>query len=256
MRFGKSAQRWIIIPDMQVPYHDKASVAAVEAYMAAHRWDGYLNLGDFMDIFELSKYVADKPGAIKGDLQEAFAEGNRILDRHVELTRAQNRKARMVLLQGNHEYRCVDFAQRHPGLQLQLDVERNLRLRERGIEWHESWEKGEPLKLGHAHFLHGRFIGQNHAAKMANAYGVSIYYGHTHDVMLHPRTALGNDTTIEAGSLGCLCEYDQKYLRGAPTNWQQAFGTLFLFPDGFYNIYVTRIFKHRFVGPDGVQYGG
>ena len=58
----KPAQRWIILPDMQVPFHDEESIAAVEKYMAAHRWDGYLNLGDFMDIFELSKYVADKPG--------------------------------------------------------------------------------------------------------------------------------------------------------------------------------------------------
>jgi hypothetical protein len=91
---------------------------------------------------------------------------------------------------------------------------------------------------------------------MVEHYGVCIYYGHTHDVSLFPKVTHGNDKTLEGGSLGCLCRYDQKYLRGAPTNWQQAVSTLFLQANGNYNLYVSRIFGHRFVGPDGVAYSG
>jgi hypothetical protein len=241
---------------MQVPYHDTRSLRAVEKYMGAHRWDGCINLGDFVDLNELSGYVKGKPGAIVEDLADTFDEANEILDRHVALVRKRNRKARFVLLQGNHEYRAMSFGEEHVGLGRHVDVARNLRLKERGIQWVKSWEKGTLFRLGHARFLHGRFINKHHAHKMADMFGVSVYYGHTHDVMLYPKAALGNDKTYEAGSLGCLCRYNQRYLKGGPTNWQQAFATLFLMPDGFYNIYISRLFKHRFVGPDGRIYDG
>src|SRR3990167_7375603 len=125
-----SVKRWVIIPDLQIPYHDKKSLAAVENYIGAHRWDGWLCLGDYLDFNELSSYVEGKPGAVQEDVAETFATGNRILDRHQSLVRERNPEARMVLLQGNHDYRAVAYAEKHPGLKKHLDVPRNLRLAE------------------------------------------------------------------------------------------------------------------------------
>ena len=254
----RTVQRWIILPDLQVPYHDIDSLAAVEAYMVAHRWDGWLCLGDFLDFNELSSYVKGKPGAVKtqDDVAQTFAAGNRILDRHRELLNKNNPAAKMVLLQGNHDYRAVSYAEEHPGLAKHLDVAKNLRLSERGIKWVRSWERGEVYRIGNAYFMHGLYINKYHAARMVDVFGVPVYYGHTHDVMLFPKVTRGNDKTLEGGSLGCLCRYDQRYLKGAPTNWQQAVSTLFVQPGGNYNLYVSRIFGHRFVGPDGVEYAG
>jgi hypothetical protein len=174
----------------------------------------------------------------------------------MRLVRQRNPSARMVLLQGNHDYRAVDYANRHPGLKKHLDVVTNLRLKERRIEWVPSWERGKLFRLGNAHFLHGLYTSKYHAAKMVDTFGVCVYYGHTHDVSLYPKVTRGNDKTLEAGSLGCLCRYDQKYLKGAPTNWQQAVSTLFLQEGGNYNLYVSRIFAHKFIGPDGKEYAG
>jgi len=249
-------KRWIILPDLQIPYEDKRSLAAVESYMGAHRWDGYLNLGDFLDFNELSSYVKGKPGAIKEDVASTFAAGNAILNRHARILRHPNSKCRMVLLQGNHDYRAVSYAEEFPHLKEHLDVEANLHLKESGIEWIKSWEEGTTFRLGNAYFVHGLYINKYHAMRMVETYGVCIYYGHTHDVMLAPKVTRGNNKTLEGGSLGCLCRYDQRYLKGKPTNWQQAVGTLFLRPGGNYNLYISRIFNHRFVGPDGVEYGG
>lgn len=55
-------------------------------------------------------------------------------------------------------------------------------------------------------------------------------------------------------SIGCLCEYDQAYMKGKPSNWQQGFMVLFLLPNGNYMYYTPRIFDHKFIGPDGVLY--
>lgn len=248
-------QRWCILPDLQVPYHDVRSLAAVEAYMAAHRWDGWLQLGDFLDFNELSSYVKGRPGAVKEDVARTFEAGRAILVRHARILRSKNVNARIVLLQGNHDYRAVRYAEENPGLKEHLDVRRNLQLDEMDVEWVPSWEKGTLFRLGNARFLHGHYINKYHAAKMVEAYGTCVYYGHTHDIQFFPKVTQGNGLTFEAGSLGCLCRYDQAYMRGAPHNWQQAVTTFFLQPNGNFNLNISRIFNHRFVGPDGVMYG-
>lgn len=252
------SERWIILPDMQVPYEDKRSVAAVEKYMAAHKWDGYLNLGDFCDFNALSEYSKGKPGliTIEDDVANTFAEGRKILQRHAQILRKNNVDARMVLLQGNHDERAERYANEHSGMKDQLDVRKNLGLDELDIEWVRSWATGKLFKLGNAYFLHGNYINKYHAFKMVDAYGSSVYYGHTHDIMSASKMTRTHGQTFEAASLGCLCRYDQAYMQGKPHNWQQAVSTLFVQPGGNYNLYVSRIFGHKFVAPDGKEYAG
>jgi predicted phosphodiesterase len=249
-------ERWIVLPDMQVPYHDTKTLRAVESCMAANRFDGYINLGDFLDFNEISSYNDGYPGRIAEQVDQTFKVGNEILDRHQAIIRRRNPKARFVLIEGNHDYRAVTYTEKHPELGGILSVPKQLRLKARKFEWIPSWSKGKLFKLGNAYFTHGLALSKYHAAVMAAKFGVCIYYGHTHDVMEFPMVQLGADKTIVGKSLGCLCRYDQKYLKGAPTNWQQAFAIFYLFPDGYYTEQTIRIFKHRFVGPDGVVYDG
>jgi Calcineurin-like phosphoesterase. len=249
-------QRWIVLPDMQVPYHDPITLRAVERYMAAHRFDGYVNLGDLCDFNEISSYNDGAPGRVTERIDSTFRAVNEILDRHQAIIRKRNPAARFVLLEGNHDYRATAYTEKHPELGKTLNVPLNLRLREREFEWVPSWSKGKLFKLGNAYFTHGLIVSRYHAANMAARFGVCIYYGHTHDVMEFPIVLHGADKTIVGKSLGCLCRYDQKYLKGAPTNWQQAFAVFYVLPDGFYTEHTMRIFKHRFVGTDGVVYDG
>jgi len=239
---------------MQVPYEDPKSLSAVEAYMSDHKWDGYINLGDFLDLNELSSYNEGFPGRIEHGLGHSIKRANAILDRHCAIIRKRNPHARIVFLEGNHEYRAVAYRDKHTEQRDFLIIPELLKMKERGIEWVPSWSKGEIFTVGKAHFVHGLTTSKYHAAVMAAHYGVSIYYGHTHDVMEHPIVFKGHNDTIVGKSLGCLCSYDQSYLKGAPTKWQQAFATFNFFPDGYYTEHTTRIFKHRFVSPEGKVY--
>ena len=249
-------EKWIVLPDMQVPYEDKETLRAVEQYMSDHRWDGCINLGDFLDFAELSKFDEDAPGRKIDRTSDTFERGREILDRQLAILRKRNKNCRYVLLEGNHDYRAVVYMEKHEELEGTLNVPKNLELAKRRIEWIPSWSKGKVFKLGNAFFVHGRYTNKYHAAKMVDVYGVSIYYGHTHDVQEFPKVLQGNDKTIVGKSLGCLCRYDQSYLRGNPTNWQQSFSVFYIFPDGFYTEQTIRIFKHRFVSPDGKVYDG
>lgn len=252
---GRPYQKWIVLPDTQIPHHDPRTLAAVEEYMAdvadsKHPFDGWLQLGDFLDFNELSKYNEGYEASIKEDVHSTFEAGNELLDRHEKLIRGPNRRARMVLLQGNHDYRATDYSLKYPWLAQQLDYRRNLRLKERDVEWVRCWEdKDDLFRLGNAYFTHGHYTNQYHAKKMVETYGVCIFYGHLHDVMEHPKVLRGANKTIVGKSLGCLCKYEQKYLKGAPTNWQQSFSEFYVLPDGYFQETTVRIFKHRFIGP-------
>lgn len=251
-------QRWLVLPDLQIPYHDKKSLKAVEAYMSAYEWDGWIQLGDFLDFNALSSYAKGKPGTVKllDSVARTFDAGRAILTRHARILRSRNVSARMVLLQGNHDYRAVSYAEEHPGMKEHLDVPKHLNLAELDIEWIKSWEDGKLFKLGNAYFTHGLIVSKHHAAAMAHRYGVPIFYGHTHSVQEFTEVLYGANKTIAGKSLGCLCDYRQAYMKGAPSAWQQAISTFFVFPDGYFTEYTSRIFKHRFVGPDGRVYDG
>jgi hypothetical protein len=47
---------YIIIPDLHVPYHDEKSLVAVEKFMQSRKWDGWLCLGDFVDLDLISRH--------------------------------------------------------------------------------------------------------------------------------------------------------------------------------------------------------
>lgn len=249
-------KRAIVLPDIHVPYHDKRTLAAVEAYMADYRWNYWIQLGDFMDFDQISHWNKGLPGnVVNKTVAKDYREANAVLDRQQAILHRRNPEVKMSLLSGNHEGRVTKYLAEHPELKGTIEVPISLRLKERGIRWIDFWDKGEVLKIGNAHFIHGVYTGNNHAKRHVENFGVNVYYGHTHDVMSWPKVLRGNDKTIEAHSLGCLSRYDLPYLNGRPTNWQQCFGVFHFFDDGFYNMYAVRIFKHRFVSPEGRVYG-
>lgn len=253
----KDPARWIVLPDMQVPFHDRRTLAAVEAYMDDHRWDGYINLGDFLDFRELSSFERENKRENKiAAIRRSYAAGNMVLDRHVDIVRRKNKSAKMVLIEGNHEFRIESYLDRHPEAEGLVEVPVGLKLKERNIEWVPYWSQGRTYRIGNAYFGHGRYTNDHHAAKHARHYGVCFYYGHLHDIQVYTLVQHGPDKTIEAASLGCLCRYDQKYIQGSPTRWQQAFAVFYFFPDGYYQRFIVRIFKHRFISPEGRVYAG
>lgn len=254
-------ERWLVLPDLQLPYEDKQTLEALEEYIkdvqtSRNPFVGWLHIGDFLDFDELSRWNSGYEASIKGNLAESFERGNSFLDRHQALMSLSGKDFKMVMLQGNHDYRTVDFGLKNPHMAQFCNYEKNLRLEERGINFVKSWETGDMYQKGNAYFTHGKFLNKYHAFKMVDTYGVCVYYGHTHDVMEFPKSTWGNDKTLVGKSLGCLCSYEQSYMKGAPSNWQQAFAEFYFFPDGYFQEITTKIFKHRFVGQNGKVYQG
>lgn len=249
-------KRAIVIPDMQVPYEDKRTMKAVEEFMATRKFDHYINLGDFMDFDCISHHNKSKLREIEGKrILDDYRRGNDILDRHQEIIRKKNPDAEFVLLEGNHEYRMERYLDENPQFVGMLEVENGLKLKERGFKYVRCYGEGKDYKLGKARFHHGLYCNDHHAKKHVQRWGDNIFYGHVHDVQSFSLVKRGDHSTIVGQSLGCLCEYRQSYIKGNPTNWQQAFAVFEFYPDGFFTYNVIRIFKHRF-SYDGEIYEG
>lgn len=236
----------LVIPDLQIPYEDKRSLNAVEKLMADHEWDEIVQIGDFVDLDCISSHNKNNLRAVSNkSLFKDYDYANSILDRWQRLT-----KAKITIIEGNHEYRIERYIDANPQLEGLVEVPVGLKLKTRSINWIPYWSSGELYKIGKACFIHGQYTNEHHAKKTVSRFGDNVFYGHTHDVMCFSQVLRGKDKTIVGQSLGCLCDYSQSYLQGRPTNWQQAIAVFHFFPDGYFQYNVIRIFKHRF------YYGG
>ncbi len=252
-------KKGIVITDLQAPFQDQLSLLAVERYMKDNKWDYYINLGDHLDYFSISRFNEGKPGLIgQQTILEECRAGERILRRHAAIIRGKNKAAKMYLIEGNHEHRATAYTQMFPHFQGLIEAPVVLGLKEKRIEYIKSWSEGKVLSIGKANFTHGEYTNTHHAKKMVEAYEDNIFYGHTHDCNAYNKTAKGTGKTKVGQALGCLCEYPigVDYTRGKAKNWQQAVSTFYFFEDGSFNYYISRIFDHRFVAPDGKVYDG
>lgn len=250
---SNSVQRVLVLPDPHVPQHDKKIWEPVLEYVSDNEWDEWICLGDLMDFNQVSRWTKSNIRKIAASsLKKDYDAGNLWLD---QLQEAVGWNTPGTVIEGNHDYRIELYLDEYPQFEGMLEVPFNLNLEERGINWVPYWSKGELYTKGHAVFCHGKWHSVNHAKAHAEKFGTNVFYGHIHDIQSHSVERLGDDCTIVGQSLGCLCEYDQGYIRGAQiTKWQQGFGVFYFLPDGNFNYYVVRIIDGKFISPEGNLY--
>ncbi len=247
-------QKVLVIPDLQAPYHDKKSLEAVLKYVSEHWWDIMVQLGDFADWDFISRWTAENARKIEGKrFIKEYEMLNALLDQIQKAVRNKNPNCKMVILQGNHDYRVEVVMDKTPMYAGMLEMETNLRLKERNIEYWKYWEHKKPYKLGKAYFIHGQYIGNNHAKKTAENFHRNVFYGHTHDRMGYTKTTVGDDS-VYCESLGTLSRRDLEYMGKKPSNWMQCFAVFHFRENGGFNHYVTNIINHKFTSMEGKVY--
>lgn len=250
------SKRVLVLPDIHLrpatrgvaSGEDTDTLDTLLRYVSRQKWDEVVCLGDLMDFDCVSAHNINKLRLVEGKrIQKDYDHGNRFLDRWQKATG----NATWTLIEGNHDERIERYMDTNPALEGSLEMSTKLDLEKRGIRWVRFWTRGETYSIGNAHFIHGQYTNKYHTERTASDYGVCTFYGHTHDVQEMPKTLRGADKTIIGQSMGCLCRYNQPYMRGRPSKWQQAFGEFYFMPNGFFNHYVVRIFDHKFISPAG-----
>ena len=248
-------EKWVILPDLQWPYHDSRSVNAVLQYVNENYWDGLLQLGDFMDWDFISRWTKDNARRIEGQrFLKEYEGANKFLDLLQSAARNKNKDAQIIILEGNHDNRIEQVIDKEPKLEGMIEMEKNLHFAERRITYWKYWTHRKPYKIGKALFIHGQYTNDAHAKKHALNFNRNLFYGHTHDRQLYTKTTMGQ--SIQAESLGTLSKYDLAYMGKKPSNWMQCFATFYFQANGNFNHYVTNVINHEFTSPDGVEYKG
>lgn len=243
----------LVLPDIHYPFEDRRTMKAVEELMGDEEWDHLIYLGDVMDFNCVSEHNKNNLRAVDGQAVALdYAHANVALYRHANLVKDG---CSMTWIQGNHDERIERVINANPQMQGILEVENNIKLIEEGrMKYVKFWQTGKTVKVGKATFIHGTYVNEFHAKTHVLNYGTNVFYGHCHDTLNYPKVWAGEETII-AQSLGCLCDLDQKYLKGKPTKWIQALGIFYFLPNGNFTYYVPMIFNHQFVWKGKVYRG-
>lgn len=229
-------------PDTHAKFVDRKAFNSYLAFLRYYKPDIHLIMGDFVDCEGLSHWPSDdmEPRRIVPEMK--IARG--LLQELVDATPTTSTR---LYITGNHEDWIEQAFARMPELfdgLAELDIEVNLKtllgLPKFG---YELFPLNELVKIGNAHFTHGLYTGSNHAKKHLDTLKCNIYYAHLHDTLETNQTSI--DGNMEAGTFGCLCRLDAKFLKGKPNNWSHAHGAFEFFPDGSYNWYKLRIVNGR-----------
>lgn len=251
---GEETERWLILPDLQVPYHDEKSLENVLAYASTIRWDGCIQLGDFLDFDFCSKWTADNARKIEGTrFRKEYATGNAVLDKIQKAVRKKNSDCKLIVIEGNHDWRVENVVNKTPSLEGLIEFEENMKMAERDALFWRYWVHKKPLSIGKAFFIHGDYIGVHHAKKVADSYHRNVFYGHTHTLQAYTKTTLSEDS-VQCWSLGTLSKFDLEYMGKRPSSWMQCFAEFFIRPDGSFNHYVTNVIDHEFTAINGKHY--
>lgn len=255
-----------ILPDPQIgyrryedgtmdPFHDTQAIDValqIQAYLQEkYGVDIVINLGDFLDLQEHSKYVQE--ASFANTTQAAINYGYEFLAKQ----RAISPEARIALLEGNHDNRLNLYATRNAnasyGLKKAdsldgdpvLSVQNLLCLKELNVEFYDKYPSQESqIWLGkYLRAMHGnkvRSAGNTAVAYTNDTPHLSTIFGHIHRIEMQYRTTFDADGPIRSVGFtpGCLCRVDGAVPSvnsgvgsdGRPgkhyENWQQGVGVV------------------------------
>jgi predicted phosphodiesterase len=235
-------KKYIIVGDIHVPEQDDYAMNAVFKLMKHEKFDGIINLGDYMDFNSVSKYSRGKLKTLEGQrLKNDYIKGNAILDIFDELL---PKNAEKHFLTGNHEVRLNAVIEEFPMLEGLFDFETCLRLKERG---YKVYPHNEIVKFGRLNIVHGIYTSANPAKVHATRLLSNILTGHLHSPEMALIHSPAKEVSVVGYVNGCLCSMSPEYMAGKPSNWSQGFAVLYLLPDGQFDVVLVRIVKHKFV---------
>jgi len=234
-----------VLPDVHIPYQDKASLKLAEAIMNYVKPDQIVQVGDLVDFYPVSRYTKDPDRASGVHLQKELDEASSIIHKWAEL-------APVTILSGNHEARLDKYlVEKAPGLKglRSLNVQSLLGVDDKKVSYKEF------MYLGRLFISHGDRVSKGgcaHSAMTAKSniekMNCDVMLGHIHRLgAFYRKTRGGGD---QAGfEIGCLCERETVEYLPEP-NWQHGMAVVHYRNDGNkdYNAQLIHIKSHGKTG--------
>jgi len=231
----------LIFGDTHFPFHSEDALKAMFDHTVKNDYDFILLNGDILDFYEVSDFDK-RPGISK--LLDEIAMTKAFL---AELKRLYP-KARIIFKAANHEARLEKYVCRKApelyGLEA-IRLENLLGLFDLGISYIEA---DTYIDLAGLAVLHGHEIkisgGQNPAASLYRATGVTAICNHFHRTSSHSATRLGRIVDMD-WSIGAMCQLSPEYARS--NQWNLGFAEYHRLDDTYWHIDNKTIINNRIV---------
>ena len=217
-------KRTVVVPDLQVPYHDPIAVKNVAAYIKAVRPDSVVTLGDEIDLPQISRWQESTPGWYEQTLAADRDEAVEVLWSLVEHTKDAH------MIRSNHTDRLYNVIMKKIPAFLalpELRFEKFLKLDELGITYHKKpYAVARGIIAVHGDEQSIKPQPGLTALEAARRHGISVICGHTH------RAGQSAFTEASGGKIGRilrgwegghLMDVRQAHYTRGTMNWQQAF---------------------------------
>jgi hypothetical protein len=217
-------KRTVVVPDLQVPYHDPVAVKNVAAYIKAVRPDSVVTLGDEIDLPQISRWTENTPGWYEQTLAADRDEAVEVLWSLVE----HSKEAHMI--RSNHTDRLYNVIMKKIPAFLalpELRFEKFLKLDELGITYHKKpYAIAKGIVAVHGDEQSIKPQPGLTALEAARRHGISVICGHTHRAGQSAFTEASGGKIgriLRGWEAGHLMDVRQAHYTKGTMNWQQAF---------------------------------
>lgn len=166
-------KKYILLPDLHYPNHNKQCVKSVLKFVKDFNPDGIVYMGDQMDFKSISYWEESNLRGKEGKrLKRDYKGFQELLN---EFEKASG-KCEKIFLIGNHGNWLKKSIDKNPQLEGFWEYENNLNLKDYTIVPYN-----EIYHLGKLSLIHGYYTNKYHSAKTVEALERSVAYGHCFD---------------------------------------------------------------------------
>ena len=190
-------ERVFIWPDTHCPWHDKRSVKCALKALKAFKPDHLVILGDFMDVYSLSRHDKSPSRTIR------FAQELAITKKLLERINDAAGSAKRYYIMGNHERRIEKYLiSKAPEIYELIDLPSLLNLDRLGFTHIDYLDH---LRIGNLILAHDiGHAGKGAHSQSLNVMGMSIVIGHTHRMSMVIEKKLQTGELVTGATMGWL----------------------------------------------------
>lgn len=241
---SKAFSAYLVVADTHVPFVNVPAIKSIFKLMDDVTFDGFIYLGDCMDMTPISHWLQDKRqnrSLENKRMKDDYVEGNKLLD---EFDKRLPEGCDKRFFYGNHERFYDDLIEKFPALEGMFEPKEELHLEERK---YKVYPVNHVERIGRLHFLHGMYHSQNYVKAHIEKLKVNVMHADLHSPRFRCSESPVREIAMVGYCVGCLCDLAPDFMKGRPNRWSHGFSIVYFYNNGYFDVDLKRIVKGKFI---------
>ncbi len=234
---------YLVIADTHSPYENEPAVKSILNLMDDIKFDGFLIVGDYMDMSPISHWLKNKRRTLENKrMKDDFIAGNKLLD---EFDKRLPKGCDKRFWYGNHEDWYFQLVEEYPALEGLLEPKTELKLEERGYKVYDKFNHIE--RIGRLNITHGMYHSMHYVKTHIDKLKTNVLFGHLHSPRQRFESSPAREIAIAGYALGCLCDLAPDFMKNRANAWVHGFAVVYFYESGYFDVDLKRIVKGKFI---------